>query len=40
MPPDTVAGRAHRAAEWLGETVLRRALPIPNMERLRRTARG
>jgi sugar phosphate isomerase/epimerase len=40
MPPATVAGRAQRAAEWLGETVLRRALPIPNMERLRRTARG
>ena len=40
MPPGTVAGRAQRAAEWLGETVLRRALPIPNMERLRRTARG
>jgi len=40
MPPKTVAGRAQRAAEWLGETVLRRALPIPNMERLRRTARA
>ena len=39
MPPETVAGRARRAAEWLGETVLRRALPVPNMERLRRTAR-
>ncbi len=36
MPPETVAARAQRAAEWLGETVLRRALPIPNMERLRR----
>ena len=35
MPPETVAARAQRAAEWLGETVLRRALPIPNMERLR-----
>jgi sugar phosphate isomerase/epimerase len=40
MPPETVAGRAQRAAEWLGETVLRRALPIPNMDRLRRAARG
>ena len=40
MPPETVARRAQRAAEWLGETVLRRALPIPNMERLRRTAGG
>ncbi len=38
MPPDTVVGRARRAAEWLVETVLRRALPVPNMERLRRTA--
>ena len=40
MPPETVAGRAQRAAEWLGETVLRRALPIPNMDRLRRAVRG
>ena len=40
MPPETVADRAKRAAEWLGETVLRRALPIPNMERLRSAARG
>jgi sugar phosphate isomerase/epimerase len=38
MPPDTVVQRARRAAEWLVETVLRRALPVPNMERLRRTA--
>ena len=38
MPPDTVVQRACRAAEWLVETVLRRALPVPNMERLRRTA--
>jgi sugar phosphate isomerase/epimerase len=38
MPPDVVAERALRAAEWLGETVLRRALPVPNIERLRRTA--
>ncbi len=36
MPPATVAGRARRAADWLGETVLRRALPVPNMERLLR----
>jgi sugar phosphate isomerase/epimerase len=35
MPPEVVAKRARRAAEWLGETVLRRALPVPNMERLR-----
>jgi len=38
LPPATVAARARRAAEWLGETVLRRALPIPNMERLRRSS--
>jgi sugar phosphate isomerase/epimerase len=36
MPPEVVAGRARHAADWLGETVLRRALPVPNMERLRR----
>jgi len=40
MPPETVAMRARRAADWLGETVLRRALPVPNMERLQRAARG
>jgi sugar phosphate isomerase/epimerase len=36
MPPEAVAERARRAADWLGETVLRRALPVPNMERLQR----
>jgi sugar phosphate isomerase/epimerase len=40
MPPDTVVNRARRAAEWLVETVLRRALPVPNMERLQRPAAG
>jgi len=35
MPPEVVAGRARRAAIWLAETVLRRALPVPNVERLR-----
>jgi sugar phosphate isomerase/epimerase len=40
LPPDVVAQRARRAAEWLGESVLRRALPVPNVERLRRTARA
>ena len=40
MPPDIVVNRARRAAEWLEETVLRRALPVPNMEHLRRTAEG
>lgn len=36
MPAEAIAGRARRAADWLGETVLRRTLPVPNMERLRR----
>lgn len=31
MPPDAVVSRARRAAEWLEETVLRRALPVPNI---------
>jgi sugar phosphate isomerase/epimerase len=35
LPPETVAARAQRSALWLGETVLRRALPVPNVERLR-----
>ncbi len=39
MPPEVVAGRARCAAVWLAETVLRRALPVPNVERLR-AARG
>lgn len=37
MPPEVIANRARRAADWLGETVLRRTLPVPNMERLRRS---
>jgi sugar phosphate isomerase/epimerase len=40
MPPETVADRARLAADWLGEKVLRRALPVPNMERLRRAGRA
>jgi sugar phosphate isomerase/epimerase len=36
MPAEAIAGRARRAADWLGATVLRRTLPVPNMERLRR----
>ena len=35
MPAEVIAERARRAADWLGETVLRRNLPVPNMERLR-----
>lgn len=38
MPAEEIAGRARRAADWLGETVLRRTLPVPNMERLRAIA--
>ena len=38
MPAEVIADRARRAADWLGETVLRRTLPVPNMERL--TNRG
>ncbi len=36
MPSGVIADRARRAADWLGESVLRRTLPVPNMERLRR----
>jgi sugar phosphate isomerase/epimerase len=35
MPPEAVAARARRAAVWLAETVLRRALPVPDVDRLR-----
>ncbi|HTR58828.1 MAG TPA: TIM barrel protein [Casimicrobiaceae bacterium] len=35
MPAEAVAERARRASDWLGETVLRRALPVPNIERMR-----
>jgi sugar phosphate isomerase/epimerase len=35
MPAETVAERARRSSDWLGETVLRRALPVPNVERMR-----
>ncbi|CAG0954165.1 Inosose isomerase [Burkholderiales bacterium] len=31
MPPEAVSARARRAAVWLAETVLRRALPVPNL---------
>jgi sugar phosphate isomerase/epimerase len=36
MPPEIVVARARRAAIWLAEDVLRRALPLPNQMRLRR----
>jgi sugar phosphate isomerase/epimerase len=38
MPQGSVVNRARRAAEWLEETALRRSLPVPNIERSRRTA--
>jgi len=40
MPAPTVVERSRRAAEWLAETVLRRALPVPNMERLLQRTHG
>jgi sugar phosphate isomerase/epimerase len=36
MPLSTVAARARRSALWLGEDVLRRAVPLPNSLRLQR----
>ncbi len=35
LPPEVVAARARGAAVWLGETVLRRTLPVPNLGKLR-----
>jgi sugar phosphate isomerase/epimerase len=39
MPLPMVANRAHRAALWLAEDVLRRAAPLPGQLRLRTTRR-
>ena len=36
MPLPTVTRRAWRAAQWLGEEVLRRSVPLPNQIRLKR----
>jgi hypothetical protein len=36
IPLEAVAERGRRAAVWLGEEVLRRAVPLPNAMRLRR----
>jgi sugar phosphate isomerase/epimerase len=38
LPPATVCARARNAADWLGETVLRRAVPLPGRLRLQRRA--
>ena len=40
LPPELVARRARDSAVWLGETVLRRSLPVPNVERLRHFRRA
>ena len=37
MPLATVAQRARKSAQWLGEGVLRRSVPLPNSMRLRRS---
>jgi sugar phosphate isomerase/epimerase len=39
IPLEAVAQRARRAAVWLGEEVLRRAVPLPNAMRLKARAR-
>ncbi|HZT54859.1 MAG TPA: sugar phosphate isomerase/epimerase family protein [Burkholderiaceae bacterium] len=36
MPLPTVAERARRSALWLGETVLKRSVPLPNAMKLKR----
>ena len=36
MPLQTVARRARQSALWLGESVLRRSVPLPNQMRLRK----
>jgi sugar phosphate isomerase/epimerase len=36
MPLETVARRARQSALWLGESVLRRSVPLPNQIRLKR----
>ena len=36
LPLPTVAQRAWKSAQWLGEDVLRRSVPMPNQIRLRR----
>ena len=38
LPPPMVAQRARAAAEWLGEDVLRRSVPLPGQLQLRRPA--
>ncbi|MBS0316286.1 MAG: sugar phosphate isomerase/epimerase, partial [Proteobacteria bacterium] len=40
MPLDRVAARARRSALWLGEDVLRRSVPLPNLIRLKLRPKG
>jgi hypothetical protein len=40
MDPATVAERARRSATWLGEEVLKRAVPLPWSARLKRRERA
>lgn len=40
MPLSTVAQRAWRSAQWLGEDVLRRSVPLPNQIRLKSALAG
>lgn len=40
LPPIAVAQRARAAAEWLGEDVLRRSVPLSGLLRLRRKAKA
>jgi sugar phosphate isomerase/epimerase len=40
MPLERVAERARRSALWLGETVLKRSVPLPNTIRLKRPHAG
>ncbi len=40
LPLPTVAARAQRSAEWLGEDVLRRSVPLPGQMRLKRPGWG
>jgi len=40
IPLPVVARRARRSAQWLGEEVLRRSVPLPNQIRLKQRAAG
>jgi sugar phosphate isomerase/epimerase len=40
IPPNTVAQRAVKSAQWLGESVLQRSVPLPGQMRLKRAQQG